>query len=409
MRDIAHKCKFCGEYHCSEHLLPEDHKCPGVKEYYNSSGKWMNNASRKSKRREYPSESFEIFPTITEKATSTKKPTIRKKPIRKKKKGFFGFIKRHFPIIVLVIFFIGLISYSTGIPVQWTKICEDGTRNGECSLNKPLYCSGETLIESAIQCGCSYGYKASGNTCENIPTCVGGIFYGECSTDKPFYCDDEGRLFKNANKCGCPPGEIVKGGRCEPGVEDVPVTISKPVAVAIESTSAEKKAIEKSSPLQPDIDIYELEREVHNLINEERIKNGLNPLSLDDKLSGVARSHSEDMAVNNYFSHTNLAGQDPTGRANAKGYSCYKDFGSYYVTGIAENIFQNNLYDSITYVYFVPVHEWNTLSEIAHSTVQGWMGSQGHRENILTSTYDREGIGVGISSDDKVYITENFC
>jgi uncharacterized protein YkwD len=37
------------------------------------------------------------------------------------------------------------------------------------------------------------------------------------------------------------------------------------------------------------------------------------------------------------------------------------------------------------------------------------MGSSGHRENILSSAYDREGIGVAIAKDDKVYITEDFC
>jgi uncharacterized protein YkwD len=37
------------------------------------------------------------------------------------------------------------------------------------------------------------------------------------------------------------------------------------------------------------------------------------------------------------------------------------------------------------------------------------MESPGHRENILTKTYDSEGIGVEISADDKVYITQNFC
>lgn len=166
---------------------------------------------------------------------------------------------------------------------------------------------------------------------------------------------------------------------------------------------------EISSPLQPKIDISSLEMEIHNLINTERQNNGLSSLSFDSKLAEIARGHSQDMAQNNFFEHTNLRGQDPTDRATANGYNCYKDYGSYYTEGIAENIFQNNLYDSITYVDFVPFHDWNTQSEIAQSTVQGWMESPGHRQNILTSTYDKEGIGVAISSDDKVYITEDFC
>ena len=37
------------------------------------------------------------------------------------------------------------------------------------------------------------------------------------------------------------------------------------------------------------------------------------------------------------------------------------------------------------------------------------MNSPGHRENILTGVFDREGIGVEITQDYKVYVTQNFC
>ena len=49
------------------------------------------------------------------------------------------------------------------------------------------------------------------------------------------------------------------------------------------------------------------------------------------------------------------------------------------------------------------------MEEIAQSTVDGWMDSEDHRKNILTEKFDREGIGVVISDDDKVYITQNMC
>jgi uncharacterized protein YkwD len=48
------------------------------------------------------------------------------------------------------------------------------------------------------------------------------------------------------------------------------------------------------------------------------------------------------------------------------------------------------------------------MVEIAQSTVSGWMESPGHRENILTSTYDSEGIGITVSSDDKVISHKTF-
>jgi uncharacterized protein YkwD len=159
----------------------------------------------------------------------------------------------------------------------------------------------------------------------------------------------------------------------------------------------------------PTIDQPTLERRIHELINQQRKSQGLSSLSFDQVLAGIARKHSEDMAKNNYFSHYNLRGLDPTARGSQVGYTCNKNYGSYYTTGIAENIMQNNLYDSVTYYNGIPVYDWNSLEEIAQSTVNGWMTSPGHRQNILTSTYDREGIGVAVASDDKVYITEDFC
>lgn len=49
-----------------------------------------------------------------------------------------------------------------------------------------------------------------------------------------------------------------------------------------------------------------------------------------------------------------------------------------------------------------------THKKLASSTVRGWMNSPGHRQNILNPYYDKEGIVVSISSDDKVYITQDL-
>ncbi len=160
---------------------------------------------------------------------------------------------------------------------------------------------------------------------------------------------------------------------------------------------------------QPIINETELEKQVHNLTNQYRTQNGLKALSWDDKLSNIARSHSQDMASRDYFSHDTPEGKDPTDRGTSQGYRCQKTVGNLIYSGIAENLFQNNLYDSVTIIGIVPIHDWNSQDELAKSTVDGWMESPGHRENILTKTYDREGIGVEIASDDKVYITQDFC
>ncbi len=172
------------------------------------------------------------------------------------------------------------------------------------------------------------------------------------------------------------------------------------------------KTIQNKNPIdeKSGIDKSKLEKQVHELTNQYRIQNGLGALSWDDKLSNVARSHSEDMASRNYFAHETPEGKNPTDRGVSHGYTCQKVIGMLIYSGIAENIFQNNLYDKVWTANGIPTsYEWNTQDEIASSTVDGWMDSPGHRKNILTETIDKEGIGVAIASDDKVYITQNFC
>ena len=126
-------------------------------------------------------------------------------------------------------------------------------------------------------------------------------------------------------------------------------------------------------------------------------------------MSAIARAHSNDMADGDYFAHENLLGQGPSERAALQDYTCRKDYGTYYTEGVAENIFQNWLYSSITYVGLIPIKNYSSADEISASTVVGWMQSPGHRQNILETTFDRVGTGVAISDDEKVYITQNFC
>ncbi len=153
-----------------------------------------------------------------------------------------------------------------------------------------------------------------------------------------------------------------------------------------------------------------LESEIHQLMNVERYAHGLLPLASDPRLISIAQAHSKDMAQNNYFDHTNQQGQEPSDRSDAARYSCVKDFGDYYMTGIGENIWQGWMYDSYLLVDGVISNQrYLSLKEIAQMAVDDLMDSPGHRENILSPVYDREAIGVFIGPEEEVYVTQNFC
>lgn len=166
---------------------------------------------------------------------------------------------------------------------------------------------------------------------------------------------------------------------------------------------------EANDSSQPDIDVGTLGMLVHNLINRERAQKGLATLYWDSAIAEIARNHSLDMGTENYFSHVNPSGQNASDRGSSAGYDCIKDYGSYYTSGLAENIHQGWLYSSITVINGVSIYNWISMLEIADRAVGGWMRSAGHRKNILKDTYDKTGIGIAITSEGKVFITQNFC
>ena len=160
---------------------------------------------------------------------------------------------------------------------------------------------------------------------------------------------------------------------------------------------------------QPKIDPFNLELRINDLINAERVKEKLKPLKLDNRLGDIARGHSRDMADRGFFDHLNPDGKTPTERGRAAHYTCRKYLGDYIAEGLAENIFQNNLYNRVIVKGKELTFDWNSPERIAQTTVDGWMSSPGHRRTILTSRYQKTGIGIVIASNDKILITQLFC
>lgn len=161
---------------------------------------------------------------------------------------------------------------------------------------------------------------------------------------------------------------------------------------------------------KPKIVISELEQKIHLLINEERGKRGLTSINYDYSLAEAARMHSQDMVNRNYFEHDSPDGQTFSDRYSRVGLDCQTPISSTMYSAGSENIFQGNLYDSISYLNGIPVsYDWNDMDRLAYQTVNGWMHSSGHRDNIIKPYHIAEGIGVAIANDDKVYVTQDFC
>lgn len=123
-----------------------------------------------------------------------------------------------------------------------------------------------------------------------------------------------------------------------------------------------------SSGTQTSSNMNSDEKEVFNLINQQRTNNGLSALKVDSEVQRVARIKAEDMVTNNYFSHTSPTYGSP--------FDMLKSFKISYKTA-GENIAANSSNSG---------------------AVNAWMNSSGHKANILNSSFNYTGIGVVNSS-----------
>ncbi len=123
------------------------------------------------------------------------------------------------------------------------------------------------------------------------------------------------------------------------------------------------------------LDLSSDEIEVFNLINKQRISNGLQALKIDNEVQRVARIKAQDMVSNNYFSHNSPTYGSPFDMLNSFKVS-YKTAGE----NIAGN--SNN-----------------------SAAVNAWMNSTGHKANILNGNFNYTGIGVVNGSQyGKIYV-----
>ena len=128
----------------------------------------------------------------------------------------------------------------------------------------------------------------------------------------------------------------------------------------------------------PSRDLGSFAASVVNETNTYRIQHGCPPLILSAQLSDAAQSHSEDMALSDFFSHTSSDGSTPWERIERTGYR---------YSLAAENIAAG---------YTTP-----------EAVVQGWMNSAYHRENILDCNLREIGVGYYYQKDDNG--TANYC
>jgi len=121
-----------------------------------------------------------------------------------------------------------------------------------------------------------------------------------------------------------------------------------------------------------------IEQQLFSQVNQERVKTGLSPLALDERLSRAARKHTQLMVQNDSLAHQFEAEESLPVRLRDENVRCDHD---------GENV------------------ALDSTVEGAHLML---MQSPLHRANILGTQFNAVGIGI-LKSGDLLYITEDFA
>lgn len=127
-------------------------------------------------------------------------------------------------------------------------------------------------------------------------------------------------------------------------------------------------------------EILAMEELVIKLVNEERAKQNLPPQKFNQLLYPYAKQHSANMGAN----------------AVSFGHGGFKER--------ADALFQTKKFrsvgENVAYTYL--------MKDPVAVSMQGWMKSQGHRENIL-GNYDETAVGIVYTAEGKCFLTQLFA
>lgn len=140
--------------------------------------------------------------------------------------------------------------------------------------------------------------------------------------------------------------------------------------------------------MNPNSDTFD--RQILDLVNDERAKVGADPLRINEQLDRAADLHSQDQASMDRMTHSGSDGSSLGDRITDSGYNWSR---------AAENVSQVAL-DADTVMY--------GGQGFQNIGIVGWMDSSGHKQNILDPNLKDIGIGYATAADGSPYWTQLF-
>ena len=144
---------------------------------------------------------------------------------------------------------------------------------------------------------------------------------------------------------------------------------------------------EVNASYHPHVDGEALEIAIYEEVNDRREASGAELFVHSERVRLIARLHSKDMAERDFFDHTNPDGQGSSDR--------HEEFDGCDSTN--ENIYM-----------WKPMRYFNT-DYVAERVVNSWADSSGHNTTMMSDYPTVTGVGVHVTEEGDLYVTQNFC
>lgn len=162
----------------------------------------------------------------------------------------------------------------------------------------------------------------------------------------------------------------------------------------------ENNTSENTIGYKGNLDEQKVLAELYTMTNINRGDNNIDTLDLNQSLENVAQYKASNMKQKDYVSHVSPSGSNLTDRLDRFGLKCNQS---------GENIGQLYYKREIDVNYADENVNYTTEKELASGINKQFMNSNQHKSNIISREYDDYGIGMSITENGKVYVTQVFC
>ncbi|GMF37065.1 unnamed protein product [Phytophthora fragariaefolia] len=238
---------------------------------------------------------------------------------------------------------------------QWTAIAENvaaGQKDVDAVMKSWMNSAGHRkniLSKSYTMFGCGYAYSPK-------------------SSYKHYWTQDFGA--GSGESCSTSSSSATQSS-----LDYTPATVAPAVTKAPAVTTKTPTAAPSTSQSST------MQQQMLDAVNKQRAAAGVSNLCANSKLQSAAQGHSDDMAANDYMSHTGSDGSTMSERISDADYSW---------TAIAENVAAGQT--------------------DVDAVMTAWMNSAGHRANILSSKVTMFGCAYAYNADSTYqhYWTQDF-